>query len=144
MANVTIAFDPSSSDDIAHARELLERLAADGGGDGQSVARARLDEEALRRRLADLVVGYGIGRHRYLRVVAEAAPGAASQREILEHLPDARSIGGTHASIERSWRAMGSTQPVIETARNGDSRMDVEVARLVLELLDQHDPVEET
>lgn len=129
MTQITISFDPREPDDVAEAQHLIEQLA--NGSD----RRPADDPEALRERVISLVQGYGEGRTEYLRLIAQASPARATYQEIRKLFDNPKGIGGTHGSIEKSWRRMGGRGKFIDTDHNGDSLMEPYLAELVLELL---------
>ena len=43
-----------------------------------------------------------------------------------------KAIGGTHSSVERAWRAKGMVGPFIQTDLNGNAKMDMSLADIVL------------
>ena len=131
MGTVTITFDPDDPRDLAAAQRHLARFT-------RGASPATPDDE-LRERVTALIRGYGKGRLSYLRLIAEASPEAAPYRDIEALFDSPKAIGGTHSSIERSWRGMGATTDIIETDMNGSSKMAPDLARLVLEVLDEHE-----
>ena len=144
MANVTITFDPDDPVDVARAVRHLQRFtpaeAASGPQASTPVGTDPVDDRELRNRVVSIVRGYGEGRHGYLRVIAEASPEWASYDDIERLFTSPKGIGGTHSSIERSWRAMGASTEIIETDMHGNSRMAPEIAQVVLEVLDEYPP----
>lgn len=131
MSTVTITFDPDDPRDVAAAQRHLARFTGD--------ASPHTPGDELRQRITALVKGYGKGRLSYLRLIAEASPNAADYRDIEALFDSPKAIGGTHSSIERSWRRMGAAADLIETDVNGSSKMAPDLARLVLEVLDEHE-----
>lgn len=78
----------------------------------------------VRTLLADT---YGPGRLGYVRLVADAGDQGASAAEVAAHFGgNGRSIGGTHASLEQSWRGLGGEQffdEFIHTDNDGSHHM---------------------
>jgi hypothetical protein len=134
MATVTITFNPDLEGDIEEARSILDRL-------GESRPDTSTDPEVLREKIIALLRGYGEKRTEYIRQVAQAAPGRASFADLIAVIGSAKAIGGTHSAIERAWRAKGMSTTFISTDANGDARMDLDLADIVLSVL--HDEVDE-
>ena len=134
MTTVTITLDPGQPSDIEQARAILDRLAAVAG-------KETFEPSEVREKVIALLRGYGEKRTDYIRHVAEAAPRSASNADLVAIVGSAKAVGGTHSAIERAWRAKGMTTPFITTDAGGDSRMDAELADIVLNVL--HDRVDE-
>ena len=134
MATVTITLDPALDSDIEQARAILDRLAAVAG-------KETFEPSEVREKVIALLRGYGEKRTGYIRHVAEAAPRSAANADLVAIVGSAKAVGGTHSAIERAWRAKGMTTPFITTDASGDSRMDTELADIVLNVL--HDRVDE-
>lgn len=137
MINITVTFDPASEADIAQARALLDHFSADH----QSKT---TDPEAIHQKVIALLRGYGRNRTEYIREVAKASPDSASYDDLVRIVGSAKGIGGTHSAIERAWRAKDMTGPFIETDLNGNARMDMKLADIVLfalHELDEPDPL---
>ena len=132
MVNVTVTFDPSSTADIDRVRALLDQLS---GGSGT----AALDPETIHQKVIALLRGYGHKRVEYIRAVAKASPDRANYDELVGIVGSAKAIGGTHSAIERAWRAKGMPGPFIETDLNGDAKMDMKLADIVLFALHEMD-----
>jgi hypothetical protein len=135
MATVTLTLNPDLEADITHARAILDRLSS------AVPAYADPDPSVVRERVIALLRGYGEKRTEYIRHVAQAAPGWATQADLIAVVGSAKAIGGTHSAIERAWRAKGTTTTFISTDANGDASMDPALADIVLAVL--HDRVDE-
>jgi hypothetical protein len=140
MVNVTISFDPADERDLQRARDLLDRLGdvhvRDTGPDP--------DPEAIHQKVIALLRGYGPKRTEYIREVAKASPGSARYEDLVAIVGSPKAIGGTHSSIERAWRAKGMPGPFIATDLNGNAKMDMRLADIVLFALhemDEPDPL---
>ena len=138
MATVTITFEPNDPADLAETRRLLDLLAA-----GPVAPRVDGDDE-MRQRVARLLRGYGEGRRNYLRLIAQSSPERARYDQIAALFDSPKGIGGTHASIEKTWRGLGGAGKFIDTDRNGDSRIDPVLAALVLEQIAELDAEDES
>jgi hypothetical protein len=132
MVNVTVTFDPSSTADIDRVRTLLDQLS---GSSGTAV----MDPETIHQKVIALLRGYGQKRVEYIRAVAQASPDRASYDKLVSIVGSAKAIGGTHSAIERAWRAKGMPGPFIETDLNGDAKMDMKLADIVLFALHEMD-----
>lgn len=116
---ITLCIDPGNADDLEEASALLDhlhdRISPPDPGDLVSIVRS-------------LMVGYGRGRLGYIELVADAGDGGAPADVVAAHFGGkGRSIGGTHASIEKSWRALGGEEffpKFIETDDNGTHKMN--------------------
>jgi hypothetical protein len=124
--NVTVTVDPDDPADLARAQRLLERL---------GVPPSTTPEEDLRERVRSILRGYGTGRLSYVKTIAEASPTRVPVDRLLALFESPKAIGGTHSSIERSWRALGGTGMFIDTDRQGNSRMEPALAQVALEVL---------
>jgi len=136
MVNITINFDPDSDADVQRARALLDRLSPK--------ATPAVDPEAIHQKVIALLRGYGHNRTEYIRQVAKASPEAARYEDLVAIMGSPKAIGGTHSAIERAWRAKGMPGPFIETDLNGNAKMDMRLADIVLFALheiDQPDPL---
>lgn len=131
MVKVTVSFEPSNPSDLAEVRRLIDLF-----GEGPPDDPVDRSDDA-RQRVAALLRGYGEGRRNYLRLIAQASPGRARHNQIAALFDSPKGIGGTRASIEKSWRAMGGTTKFIDTDRNGDSRIAPDLAALVLEQISE-------
>ena len=131
MVNITVTFDPSSTADIDRVRALLDQLSGSGT--------AALDPETIHQKVIALLRGYGHKRVEYIRAVAKASPDRASYEELVGIVGSAKAIGGTHSAIERACRAKGMPGPFIETDLNGDAKMDMKLADIVLFALHEMD-----
>lgn len=139
MTTVTITFNPSDPRDVALAAEHVARFADTPAQLPAATATEPKDgAKLLRDRVTALVRGYGEGRHRYLRLIASASPEPARYADIEALFDSPKAIGGTHSSIERSWRSMGAEGAIIDTDMHGNSRMDPAIARVVLAVLEEH------
>jgi hypothetical protein len=134
MATITITLDPDVDSDVAAARAILDRLTA-------APVKADVDPSVLREKVIALLRGYGAKRTEYIRHVAQAAPGLASNADLVAIVGSAKAVGGTHSAIERAWRAKGMKTTFISTDSNGDSSMELDLADVVLNVL--HDWVDE-
>ena len=137
MVNVTVTFDPSDEAEIARVRALLDRI-------GQPPVDAPADPEVVHQKVVALLRGYGHNRIEYIRAVARAAPERAAYEDLVAIVGSPKAIGGTHSSIERAWRAKDMPGPFIETDREGNARMDMRLADIVLfalHELDEPDPL---
>jgi hypothetical protein len=131
MVNITVTFDPSSTADIDRVRAQLDQLSGSGT--------AALDPETIHQKVIALLRGYGHKRVEYIRAVAKASPDRANYEELVGIVGSAKAIGGTHSAIERAWRAKGMPGPFIETDLNGDAKMDMKLADIVLFALHEMD-----
>jgi hypothetical protein len=137
MVNVTVTFDPDDAADLSRARAVLDRLSA--ASDAETT-----DPEAIHQKVIALLRGYGHNRVEYIRAVAKAAPGRARYEDLVAIVGSSKALGGTHSSIERAWRAKGMPGPFIETDLNGNAKMDMRLADIVLFALhdiDEPDPL---
>jgi hypothetical protein len=138
MVNVTVTFDPTNAAEIEQARLIIDQLASGPTTTEQP------EPEAIHQKVVALLRGYGHNRIEYIRAVAKASPGTASFDELVSIVGSAKAIGGTHSSVERAWRAKGMTGPFIQTDLNGNARMDMSLADIVLfalHELDEPDPM---
>jgi len=138
MVNVTVTFDPSNPADLAQARAILDQFA--GTGDKPATA----DPEAIHQKVIALLRGYGSKRTEYIREVARHSPERARYEDLVAIVGSPKALGGTHSAIERAWRAKGMPGPFIETDINGNARMDMSLADIVLfalHELDEPDPL---
>ena len=136
MINVTVTFDPTNEGDIQKARAILDQLSG--------INRPVEDPEAIHQKVIALLRGYGHKRTEYIRAVAKASPDRAQYDDLVSIVGSPKAIGGTHSSIERAWRAKGMPGPFIETDINGDARMEMSLADIVLfalHELDEPDPL---
>jgi hypothetical protein len=136
MVNITISFDPDNDTDVQRARALLDRLSTS--------TTPAVDPEAIHQKVIALLRGYGHNRTEYIRQVAKASPEAARYEDLVAIVGSPKAIGGTHSAIERAWRAKGMPGPFIETDLNGNAKMDMRLADIVLFALheiDQPDPL---
>ncbi len=137
MVNVTITFDPANESDVRHARAVLERFSG-------SSAPTSTDPEAIHQKVIALLRGYGHNRTEYIRAIAQASPHSATYDDLVAIVGSPKAIGGTHSAIERAWRAKGMPGPFIETDINGNAKMDMRLADIVLFALhdiDEPDPL---
>jgi hypothetical protein len=132
LMNISVSVNPNDPADLAAAIDFLSRLLE--APDTPS------DDSAVRDRVRAILRGYGAGRLDYVRLIAEAAPDRVPVDRIVALFKSPKAVGGTHSSIERSWRAAGGTGMFIETDRHGDSRMDAELAAIALEVLAELPP----
>jgi hypothetical protein len=142
--HMTLTLDPSDATDLDAVRSLLDRLTTHSPPPHASPAGTALPDL---REIAHSVVGapgtYGDNRLGYLRRVAEAGDEGVDVAELLaEHFNGShQSFGGTHASIERNWRAAGGSQHadqiIDDVRREGATRhvMHGPARELVLELI---------
>jgi len=135
MPTITLTFDPTSPPELAEALRTL-RLLSQAPEQSPSEPTS-LDEATLHERITALIAGYGEGRRSYLGAVAEASPNAAPYAELAALFDSPKAIGGTHSSIERSWRGMGASTDLIHTGLNGNSSMPPEAAAMVLRVLQE-------
>jgi len=133
MATITLTFDPDDAADVARARALLDRLAAP--------EQASVTPDVIAQKVVALLRGYGAKRTDYIRLVAQAAPAAASYDDQIAIVGSPKGLGGTHSAIERAWRAKGMTEPFIITDDLGGASMDQGLADIVLQVL--HDVIDE-
>jgi hypothetical protein len=137
MVNVTVTFDPANQAEIEQTRALLDHFTAMNNP-------KTTDPEAIHQKVIALLRGYGHNRTEYIRAVAQASPERAAYEELVKIVGSPKAIGGTHSSIERAWRAKGMPGPFIETDLNGNARMDMSLADIVLfalHELDEPDPL---
>jgi hypothetical protein len=138
MVNVTVTFDPTNAAEIEQARLIIDQLASGPTTTEQP------EPEAIHQKVVALLRGYGHNRIEYIRAVAKASPSTASFDELVNIVGSAKAIGGTHSSVERAWRAKGMVGPFIQTDLNGNARMDMSLADIVLfalHELDEPDPL---
>jgi hypothetical protein len=132
MVNVTVTFDPANQSEIEQTRALLDHFSA--------VNNPRTtDPEAIHQKVIALLRGYGRNRTEYIRAIAQASPERATYDDLVKIVGSPKAIGGTHSSIERAWRAKGMPGPFIETDLNGNARMDMSLADIVLFALHELD-----
>ncbi len=137
MVNITISFDPANESELQQARAILDRF-------GGPSAATPTDPEAIHQKVIALLRGYGHNRTEYIRAVAKASPNSATYDDLVAIVGSAKAIGGTHSAIERAWRAKGMPGPFIETDINGNAKMDMRLADIVLFALheiDEPDPL---
>jgi len=119
-----LSFNPSSTEDIREAIQALERLLPQG------VAPPELAH----------VIGavankkYGNGRLGYLAAVARASDSGALVSALMnDHFGGSfQSYGGTHASIEKTWRTRGGTawaEKLIDDTPDGERQVMFPAAR---------------
>jgi hypothetical protein len=132
MVNVTVTFDPANQAEIEQTRALLDHFTAMNNP-------KTTDPEAVHQKVIALLRGYGRNRTEYIRAVAQASPDRATYDELVKIVGSPKAIGGTHSSIERAWRAKGMPGPFIETDLNGNARMDMSLADIVLFALHELD-----
>lgn len=108
MLLTTLQIDPSSSADIADAQEVLALLGSRLSSGAPVAAPASPGLEEVVRSVAN-PRDFEENRLGYLRRVALAGAEGASISELLSGHFDGnyQRFGGTHASIERNWRASG-------------------------------------
>jgi hypothetical protein len=138
MVNVTVTFDPGNPADLAQARAILDQFA------GSDPKPATPDPEAIHQKVIALLRGYGSKRTEYIREVARRSPERARYEDLVAIVGSPKALGGTHSAIERAWRAKGMPGPFIETDINGNARMDMSLADIVLfalHELDEPDPL---
>lgn len=112
--NLTMTFDPSDNGDLDRAEAVLAALRQ---------PELRLEDQpslgpGKRRPLGTVIdkitdpAKYGENRLGYLRRVAKAGSEGVAVSELLEqHFGGSyNAFGGTHSSIERSWKAHGGTE----------------------------------
>lgn len=116
--NITLTIDPNDPADLDDASATIDAF------------RDRLsppDPQDLVAIVRQLMAGYGEGRTGYIRLVADAGDAGASQSAVAAHFGgDGHAIGGTHSSVERSWKALGGLNfgdQLIETAADGSHKM---------------------
>jgi hypothetical protein len=137
MINVTVTFDPNNESEIEQARAILDHFS-------EANKSNTADPEATHQKVIALLRGYGHNRTEYIREVAKASPDRALYEDLVKIVGSAKAIGGTHSAIERAWRAKGMPGPFIETDLNGNARMDMSLADIVLfalHELDEPDPL---
>lgn len=137
MVNITVTFDPANPADLQQARAVLDHF-------GSLPDRRNDDPEAVHQKVIALFRGYGHNRTEYIRAVAKASPERASYDDLVGIVGSPKAIGGIHSSIERAWRAKGMPGPFIDTDLNGNARMDMWLADIVLfalHELDEPDPL---
>ncbi len=137
MVNVTVTFNPANPTDVHEARALIDQIA-------QARQPVQTDPEAIHQKVIALLRGYGRNRTEYIRQIAKASPERARYEQLVAIVGSAKAIGGVHSAIERAWRSKGMTGPFIETDMNGDARMDMRLADIVLLALhemDEPDPL---
>jgi hypothetical protein len=132
MVNVTVTFDPANQAEIEQTRALLDHFTAMNNP-------KTTDPEAVHQKVIALLRGYGRNRTEYIRAVAQASPDRATYEDLVKIVGSPKAIGGTHSSIERAWRAKGMPGPFIETDLNGNARMDMSLADIVLFALHELD-----
>jgi hypothetical protein len=132
MVSVTVTFDPGNEADVAQAKAVLDQF-----GPGNTTITT--DPDVVHQKVLTLLRGYGPHRIEYIRAVAKASPERASYAELVAIVGSPKAIGGTHSSIERAWRAKGMPAPFIETDREGNARMDMKLADIVLFALQELD-----
>ncbi|MFI7587326.1 hypothetical protein ACIB24_09660 [Spongisporangium articulatum] len=133
MSTITISFDPDNPVDVAQARAIFDRLT--------ETPATNLDPDVIRQKVIALLRGYGTKRTEYIRLVAQAAPGAAQYEDLVAVVGNAKAVGGTHSAIERAWRAKGMAGPFVMTDDFGNSSMDPVLADIVLNVI--HDVIDE-
>lgn len=118
----TITFDPTDANELERARTLMRTiagsssLASDSDAPRPTMAGKtdKAGEAALERIIATIADAetYGINRRGYLRGLAEAGDeGIDVQDWRRNHFRGSHQrYGGTHSSIEKSWKALGGDQ----------------------------------
>ena len=137
MVNVTVTFDPANGVEVEQARAVIERFR-------HSASSEAVDPEVVHQKVIALLRGYGHQRIGYIRAVAKASPERARYDELVGIVGSAKAIGGIHSAVERAWRAKGMAGPFIDTDENGDAKMDMRLADIVLFALhemDEPDPL---
>lgn len=112
--NFTLNIDPSDPDDIEQAAAVLavlRRLGSPADPPTPSRGGGTASLEAVIEQIAN-PAKYGENRLGYLRRVAAAGAAGIAVSDLLEEHFGAsyKGFGGTHSSIERSWRALGGSQ----------------------------------
>src|SRR4051794_35359661 len=99
--NLKLEVDPNSPSDLQDAIELLERL-LDEPTDDPDPDLAKIIGAVAHKQ-------YGAGRLGYLAAVAAAGDAGADIADLMrDHFGGSHhSFGGTHSSIEKTWRARG-------------------------------------
>lgn len=139
---IQLTIDPTKVEDLDQAETLLAafRLAQGGGDpDGLLAAAGRESLTAVIQQLAN-PSRYGENRLGYLRKVAGAGADGIPVGELLEEHFEGnfKGYGGTHSSIERTWRALGGRQwadELIATTPDDRQVMYAPAIPLVLALL---------
>jgi len=137
VINITVTFDPTNQADIEQAQALLDHY-------GSVHRPVTIDPEAIHQKVIALLRGYGRNRTEYIRAIAQSSPESAPYDDLVRIVGSAKAIGGTHSAIERAWRAKSMPGPFIETDLNGNARMDMKLADIVLFALheiDEPDPL---
>ena len=144
--HATLTFDPTDPRDIATTRSVLDSLAASSPtspsrGTASATSNgpaAGMADDDLKRIIAAIADGHTYGKNRrgYLRGLAEAGAAGIDIGEWKStHFEDShQKYGGTHSSIEKSWRALGgeSFAPELIWEQAGRQFMVSEARELVL------------
>lgn len=139
--NITLSLNPTDPSDLRAARSVLdalESIESPESGDVvplDQIVRALLDKDT-----------YGFGRLGYAGLVALNAPDPTPAADVLQHFIDNgtagkdpnKAIGGTHRSLEKTWRAIGGSaySPMfISNDKSGAHCMTPEVGDAVRDYL---------
>jgi hypothetical protein len=140
--HITLSFDPTVSLELDQADTVLAAVRfAQGGGDPDGLL-AAAGKESIRAVIQQLAnpSRYGENRLGYLRRVALAGSDGVAVADLLaEHFNgDFNAYGGTHSSIERSWKALGGQQwaeELIATTPGDCQLMYAPAVSIVLEVV---------
>lgn len=143
---VTITFDPTDATELDRAWTLMQTIADSSSSTSGSAAphstSARTTDGAGEAALEQIIAtiadadAYGFNRRGYLRGLAEAGDeGIDVQEWRRNHFRGSHQrYGGTHSSIEKSWKALGGDQfaPELISEQAGRQLLLREARELVL------------
>jgi hypothetical protein len=145
MVNVSVTFDPSSAADLAQAQAVLDHFAAQHASAVTTPApMAAPDPDTLHQKVIALLRGYGRRRTELIREVARRSPDWARHQDLVSIVGSAAAVLGTQAAVEKAWRTKGMPGPFFETDDEGNTRMDMRLADIVLfamHEIDEPDPL---
>lgn len=143
MINVSVTFDPSSAADLAQAQAVLDHFRTAAEPEPEPRARVQ-DPDAVHQKVIALLRGYGRRRTELIREVARRSPEWAQHEDLAAIVGSAAAVLGTHAAIEKAWREKGMPGPFVETDVEGNARMEMQLADIVLfamHEIDEPDPL---
>ncbi|WP_375423212.1 hypothetical protein [uncultured Friedmanniella sp.] len=145
MINVSVTFDPSSAADLTAARAVLDHFAAQHASEPEAPAALEAPApDTIHQKVIALLRGNGRRRSALIREVARCSPDW-SQRDILAGIVgSSAALLGISASVEKSWRTLGMVGPFFQADDEGNLRMEMSLADIVLFALheiDEPDPL---
>lgn len=144
MVNVSVTFDPGSAADLAQAQAVLDHFAAQHLSAAEPAPIAAPDPDTIHQKVIALLRGYGRRRTELIREVARRSPEWAQHQDLVTIVGSAAAVLGIQAAIEKAWRTKGMPGPFFETDEDGNARMDMRLADIVLFAMhetDEPDPL---